>query len=311
MKFGRREAIAGGACCAAALLTSRSLRAQGGTDNPDVVTGPDPDEAELDLEPEEVSDYLCGTIDNTLVDELDITDFSADGEEPYEEFVARVKDELDITDFGTATAATRWKPSDGLTPDSGVVTLGCAFLSGTDRQQRTARYCAEKWMANGLEDRIRFEFGVPLDRAQVRIAIGRFGYLAQVGNNAKGIAPGQPTVQLYQGLERKKVMHEFGHVLGLRHEHQHPSRRQALKEQAVIDYFHQHEGWTPAVTYDAILKTWGEDHRCIGHPDFTYDSIMSYDIPGRLTVDGRPVKMARRISPNDFKCLIGLYSRPA
>ena len=222
-----------------------------------------------------------------------------------------MQDTLDITDFGTATAVTRWKPRDGWTPDSDVVTLGCAFLSGTERQQRTVKHLAGKWMTNGLENRIRFQFDVPVDRAQVRIYIGRVGYLAEVGNNAKRVEAAQPTMQLYQGLERKKVLHEFGHVLGLRHEHQHPSRRGALKEQAVIDYFGRNERLVAGHDLRRNPEDLGEDHRCRGHPDFTTDSIMSYDIPAQLTVDGKPVAMASRISEDDFKCLLGLYSRPA
>lgn len=307
MNFGRRSVLAGGVCFAAGI--SRALWAQGVPSGaPYGPSSPDPDETGLNLEPEVASEYLCGTLDNQVFDELSITDFSSDDGESYGEVVERLRDTLDITDFGTATVATRWQPSDGRTPESGVVTLGCAFLSGTPRQQRTVVYLAERWMTNGLQDLIRFEFGVPVSEAQVRIAIGDFGYLAQVGKVAKRIAPGEPTVTLWRGLERKKVIHEFGHVLGLRHEHQHPDRRGKLDEAAVLDYFGRTQNWSQATTYDAILKTWDEDNRCVGHPDHTVDSIMSYDIPALLTLDGRAVSMASRISPDDLKCLLGLYS---
>ena len=59
-------------------------------------------------------------------------------------------------------------------------------------------------------------------------------------------------------------------------------------------YFTEEENWTQAQVYEAILKNWGSQERCVGQPNFAADSVMSYDIPGRLTTNNQRIAIAVR-----------------
>jgi len=311
-----RRSVACALCSAAAL----SLAGRGWPQQPTDVTDQELADAYAGLIdmpddglPDEEDNFVCGTRDVLAADDLEIVDFGPDGESLLQ-FRERLKDTLDITDFGTASAHLRWMPKDGVTPHTEVVTLACGFFNGASAQQKQrVMNAANQWTQGSIADRLQFRFGYDeekglIEQAQVRILVGYPGYLTDLGTSAKGTRPTKPTVRLYQGLEKKKVIHEFGHVLALHHEHQHPDRRGKLKEQDVIDYFRDHEGWTPAQTTNALLKTWGTDARCVGHPNYTVDSIMSYDIPAKLTVDNTRIAMASRVSRDDLQCVAGLYS---
>lgn len=318
MNFSRRTAAC--ALCSAAALTlagrgwsRQDAPATGEVDiDPYADLAATPDDGLPDVE----DDYVCAVRDEIAATELEIRQFGSDGESLLQ-FRERLSNELRITPFGTASAHLRWRPRDGLTPTTRVVTLACGFFSGaSERQKQRVMNAAHQWTQGDAGRVVRFAFGFDEDQgliehAQVRILVGYPGYLTDVGTAAKRTALTLPTVRLYQGLEKKKVVHEFGHVLGLRHEHQHPDRAGKLKDDEVIAYFRSHEGWTPSQTYEAILKNWGSQERCVGQPNFAADSVMSYDIPARLTTDNRRILMADRVSKDDLKCVIGLYSIPA
>lgn len=320
MRLNRRS-VTCGLCSAAGLsLTGLSLARRGwaqeaaGSDAVDVsdayaglIDMPD------DGLPDAEDDFVCATFDVLAQQGLNITNFGPGGETLLQ-FRQRLKDTLDITDFGTASAHLKWKPEDGVTPGTGIVTLACGFFNGaSDRQKQRVMNAANQWTQGGIADRLQFRFGYDedsglIEKAQVRILVGYPGYLTDVGRSALGTRKNEPTVRLYERLEKKKVVHEFGHVLALRHEHQHPDRRGMLKEDAIIQYFKDKEGWTSAQTTNAILKTWGSQERCIGEPNYAVDSIMSYDIPADLTEDNKRIRMASRVSRDDLRCVAGLYS---
>lgn len=269
-----------------------------------------PDDGLPDVE----DDYVCLVKENFPATGLNITPYGANGQSLLQD-TQPLADELEITPFGTATAALRWRPRDGLTP-GGKVTLACGFLSGaSDRQKQRVMNAANQWTQGNVGNLLEFRFGYDEDRglikqAHVRILVGYPGYLTDVGTSAKGTPNTQPTVRLYQGLEKRKVMHEFGHVLALRHEHQHPDRAGKLDPGKVMRYFTEEENWTQSQVYEAILKNWGSQERCVGQPNFAVDSVMSYDIPAKLTMDNKRIAMAQRVSGDDLKCVLGLYSLP-
>src|SRR3546814_5272957 len=67
---------------------------------------------------------------------------------------------------------------------------------------------------------LEFEF-VSSANAQVRIAFNDDGAWSYVGTDALGIPANQPTMN-FGWLDQGVVQHEFGHMIGMIHEHQNP-----------------------------------------------------------------------------------------
>ena len=97
-------------------------------------------------------------------------------------------------------------------------TLGVRFMGGTANQQATAREQAGWWaqVAN-----LKFDFNNAAN-AEIRVAFDSSdGAWSYVGTDCRGIPVNQPTMNL-GFLDGGTTAHEFGHAIGLAHEHQNP-----------------------------------------------------------------------------------------
>src|SRR5262245_57041283 len=91
------------------------------------------------------------------------------------------------------------------------------FLGGTSAQHETVKKFAPQWTEHA---NLHFEFGNAAN-AQIRIAFNDDGAWSYIGNDALGIPANQPTMN-FGWLDEGVVLHEFGHMIGLIHEHQNP-----------------------------------------------------------------------------------------
>ncbi|KAG9308592.1 hypothetical protein JVU11DRAFT_11697 [Chiua virens] len=99
--------------------------------------------------------------------------------------------------------------------------------------------------------------------------------------------------------EKAIILHEFGHVLGMLHEHQSPTRGGdiVLNERAVYNYYGAHSREEKRIIKEQFLDVFDSDKS--NFSEFDPKSIMLYPIPAKLIKEGKPVKVNRTLSPLD------------
>jgi len=141
------------------------------------------------------------------------------------------------------------------------------------------------------------------------------GYWSLFGTDSRP-RPGQPPQQSMNLGEahlvgdeefRHVVLHEFGHAIGLIHEHQNPdSGAPSWNEQAVIAFFSgPPNNWPPERVVQQIIRR--AQLNTTNFTEFDPDSIMMYTFPAHLTRDGRGFHRNSQLSDTDKKFVRDLY----
>lgn len=179
---------------------------------------------------------------------------------------------------GAADPLKLWKPGRE---------LHVRFLDGVATVQQKVADIAKGWsnFAN-----ITFVFDDSQD-AEIRISFKYAGSWSYIGTDAKLIPKDQPTMN-FGWLKptsndeeySRVVLHEFGHALGMIHEHQNPGGKIPWNEDAVMEYYTgPPNNWKPAQVRSNLLQTYNK--RFTKYTDFDIDSIMRYPIPREHVTD--------------------------
>lgn len=160
---------------------------------------------------------------------------------------------------------------------------------------------------------IKFEF-VSEGIADIRIAFHpQKGAYSQIGNRAETIPQhietmnfGWFTSSTDENEIKRTTLHEFGHALGLLHEHQNPLSPIKWNYPRAYAYYMQVQGWSKETVDFNIFNRYS-----VSQTNNTFDpgSIMIYPIPAELTLDGYAVQLNTDLSEKDKKLIADLYPR--
>lgn len=160
-------------------------------------------------------------------------------------------------------------------------TLRISFLEGTAEQQSIVNQFAPEWcqFAN-----LKFAFTNDSD-AEIRIAFqDSDGAWSYIGTDCRDIPLDQPTMNL-GWQDEGVVLHEFGHAIGLIHEHQNPKGGIKWNKPVVYrDLGGPPNNWPKAVVDNNMFKTYSIEQ--INGTVLDKESIMLYAIPKTWTTDG-------------------------
>jgi hypothetical protein len=160
-------------------------------------------------------------------------------------------------------------------------TLRVRFMGGTAAQQATAKEQGKWWteFAN-----LSFDFNDAPD-AEIRIGFdANDGAWSYIGTDCKGIPVNEPTMNL-GFLDGGTAGHEFGHAIGMAHEHQNPAGGIEWNEDVVIrDLGGPPNFWDAAKVRHNVLSKYSVDQ--IKGTRFDPDSIMLYFFPGTWVKSG-------------------------
>ncbi len=121
--------------------------------------------------------------------------------------------------------------------------------------------------------------------------------------NLAGFMVDTPEAEL-RGL----VRHLTGHCLGLPHEHLPKALVDCIEPGLAIDFFGGLYGWSRDIVEQEVLTPL-EECSILGSTGASYLSVMSWQIPAKITRDGRPIIGGRDIDPTDGEIVAGLYPR--
>lgn len=148
----------------------------------------------------------------------------------------------------------------------------------------------------------------------VRITTQPDGYWSYLGTDIHMIAPTDPTMCLEaftvntpDSEYRRVVRHETGHSLGFVHEHMRKELVAQIDPGKAYAYFARYDGWDRQ-TVDEQVLTPLDDRTIMGTPP-DQTSIMCYQLPGSITINGTPILGGLDINATDIGYARKIYPR--
>jgi Astacin (Peptidase family M12A) len=184
-------------------------------------------------------------------------------------------------------------------------TLRVRFMSGTPAEQAVAREQAGWWASAA---NLSFDFNNAPD-AEIRITFDpNDGAWSYIGTDCRSIPSNNATMNL-GFLDGGTAAHEFGHAIGLAHEHQNPAGGIQWNEQVVIRELAKSPNfWDEDKARHNVLRKYSVDQ--INGTEFDPDSIMLYFFPASWTLNGIATKANDVLSRLDKEFIAGAKMYP-
>jgi hypothetical protein len=196
-------------------------------------------------------------------------------------------------------------------PNRGNITI--SFLDGDPALQERVKEAAMAWVAPGMAN-LTFDFRKNTNKTDVRISFQYEGSWSMIGTTCRNQTDlSQPTMNFgwlqpntsSQEVNRV-VLHEFGHMLGLIHEHQSPGGKiRWNRKQVIHDLGEGSNHWSLAQTEFNMFKPYKRSET--NYTQLDPQSIMMYPIPANWTLNGFLTGMNNELSQTDCSFIHQVY----
>ena len=211
---------------------------------------------------------------------------------------------------GVVQKAVSYKPGRSYSTawaNGSIITV--KFLGGSSNLRQRVMNAANEWTRYA---NVNFRV-VGSGRADIRVGFTQNGSSwSMVGSASARADQNRPSMNFGWLTDRtpdyevkRTVLHEFGHALGLLHEHQNPAGGIPWNESAVYAHYQNTQGWDRQTTYHNVIGTANRHDTQYSVHDPA--SIMHYPVDGRLTNGRYEVGMNNDLSAIDKQYISRMY----
>lgn len=206
---------------------------------------------------------------------------------------------------------TRYKTADEF-PGAKVDPLQYEF----DKEYRNKTFDMKKAVKRIVEERInplikghlRFNFVEDKNLAVIRIQFNEMGGCSsQIGSEAKKIEDKNIATMQFAWFDVGTVLHEFGHALGLIHEHQNPKGNNIDWNKPMLYAWGDKIGWDRDKVDEQIIQRM--DINSVNGSDYDPKSIMLYFYPPQVTKDNKGTSQNLVLSNTDKQTITDQYGK--
>jgi hypothetical protein len=195
-----------------------------------------------------------------------------------------------------------------------------SFLDDDHGLRNRIKDYALQWTDDGVKGmaHVKFSFRKDTTDTLIRISFRQKGNWSAIGTTCRKVTDKAKPTMNFGNLNsdsteeqiRRAVLHEFGHALGLIHEHQSPAAGIRWNEVAVYrDLMPPRGNWSKKIVDDNLFKTYTEQETNFTEMDET--SIMVYPIPAHWTENGISFDWNTDLSARDIDFIKKEYGKPA
>ncbi len=184
-------------------------------------------------------------------------------------------------------------------------TITISFLDGDPEVQERVKQVAKQWTVPGMANLI-LDFRKNTSETDIRISFQFAGSWSMVGTTCRKITDKSRPTMNYGWLTKdtgedelkRVVLHEFGHALGLTHEHMNPGGEiKWNRKQVTEDLSGPPNKWTDEQINNNMFRTFDKNETNFTSLD--PKSIMMYPIPKKWTTDGTSIGLNTDLSEKD------------
>jgi hypothetical protein len=191
-------------------------------------------------------------------------------------------------------------------------TIKIAFIGGTPEQWDHVQKTASIWLRYA---NLVFEWRVPVQESDVRISfVSGGGSWSFMGRQARSIGKEHATMNFGwlsdkpDPSETGTILHEFGHCLGLAHEHFSPHSTLTWKRDVVIESLSgPPNSWSVDKIEANVFSKYEKTDASVAASAFDPKSIMLYSFPASWTEEGIATEANSSLSREDKVMMTVMY----